>query len=75
MIRSFSLVTSQWAFQEKLLRQDKKNAQKFFIRKLLLRKPSHDMYMYIAICNIHIHTYIRLFKAFKNKDKYVQRVL
>ena len=32
-------------------------------------KPTCDTYIYIVL-----HTYIRLFKAFKNKDKYFQRM-
>ena len=31
--------------------------------------------LFVIILFLYIHTYIRLFKAFKNKDKYIQRIL
>ena len=34
----------------------------------------HEAYLWYIHIHIVLHTYIRLFKAFKNKDKYFQRM-
>lgn len=72
------MITSQWASQEKLLRQAKKNAQKFSLENYYCETQPRviDLIQNLfAICNIHTHTCTRLFKAFKNKNKYLKRML
>ena len=72
------MITSQWASQDKLLRQAKKNARSFHYKIIIVKTQPRviDLIQNLfAICNIHTHTCTRLFKAFKNKNKYLKRML